>query len=482
MASKKNVKKEVVEVEVVDKKELLTSEDYIELRKNYDDLISITNRIKAYLSDSVKNYLRIGYLLTLVTDEKLQECGCENIYVYAKENFGIGETTTKNFINVYHRFGNTDLLENKPSPANANDVYRVDLKDDYKDYSMTQLVELLPVKDEELNKYSPSLSVREIRVLKKQSQLTDFENDINEKVEKSFKDLMRKALFEVNDDFVREADDFVCEALNKKFTFSNKGDFSFKAKHKKVNLFFSISINNDFEGYSIQLGKSNNYYDCSWVDVKLSNDSDSLEQLIKKLNALFESVEKNKDDKLEKLLQKIKEKYISQEMLISDLFKGDFNDLYKLAKKAKKYYTISCLDSLRHLHIPYAIFEEKFKLEEFCEYNIELIKKVNDHLYLNVGTGVSASIRIVFRFYKSSESVEDGLYLTLKFEDLLAKYPDYLKNYDVHLSDYSSLFSIYFELAERWCDEKLKELENEKESSEEEFEDESEEESEAEED
>ena len=94
--------------------------------------------------------------------------GCCDIYEFAKRRFGFGTTTTKNFLAIYDKFMITDGM-NTPM-----------LKEEFKDYGYSQLVELVPV-ESHLDEFSPSMTVKEIR--KKKKELSSAGRDKADKIE-----------------------------------------------------------------------------------------------------------------------------------------------------------------------------------------------------------------------------------------------------------------------------------------------------------
>ena len=79
-----------------------------------------------------------------------------------------------------------------------------DIKEEYKNYSFTSLVELLPVPEEEIReKYSPEMSVKEIRQTKVISQLTD---QLQEKVKKynHVVDILKKEMNNFNEELDKD--------------------------------------------------------------------------------------------------------------------------------------------------------------------------------------------------------------------------------------------------------------------------------------
>lgn len=145
-----------------------------------EDTIEILNESIKSLSNS---FIEIGYYLKKIKDHsRFKELGYESIYEFTDKNYNFSKTTTKNFISVYERFGV------------VNDEYpEIDYK--YSDYNFSQLVELVSVKDE-LDNYSPSQTVKEIRISKlidnvdsdKKAVKQWFENDLYNALKSNYKD------------------------------------------------------------------------------------------------------------------------------------------------------------------------------------------------------------------------------------------------------------------------------------------------------
>ena len=160
---------QIVEAEIVENNNLLSLKEFVSLKDNYDNLKDIVNLVRGLLNNTVMNYLKIGYLLNSINEQQLKDLGCDSIYDFSKQNFNLGVTSTKNFINVFKRFGECELPYENFAVKYAEGYVR--LKDEFKEYSMSQLVELLPVEDEDLEKFSPDMTTTEIRSLKKINQL-----------------------------------------------------------------------------------------------------------------------------------------------------------------------------------------------------------------------------------------------------------------------------------------------------------------------
>lgn len=124
------------------------SNDFIAACAAIDDDISLIN--DSFLSVAFRLYqLKAHGFGSLVA------YGCADIYEFAKKRFGFGTTTTKNFLAIYDKFMITDGM-NVPM-----------LKEEFKDYGYSQLVELVSV-ESHLDEFSPSMTVKEIRKKKKE--------------------------------------------------------------------------------------------------------------------------------------------------------------------------------------------------------------------------------------------------------------------------------------------------------------------------
>ena len=120
--------------------------------------VSICQAIDKNIGRINDSFFSIAYLL-----HELKNCSwsnfsryrCLDFYDFSKSRFGLGVTTTKNFLAIYDKFMIADGM-NTPM-----------LKEEFKDYGYSQLVELVPV-ESHLDEFSPSMTVKEIRKKKKE--------------------------------------------------------------------------------------------------------------------------------------------------------------------------------------------------------------------------------------------------------------------------------------------------------------------------
>lgn len=101
----------------------------------------------------------------------IERYGCKDIYDFAERRFGIGRTSTKNFLAIHEKF-----------------MSGVVLKEDYRGYKQSQLMELLPVSDDVIkSSFKPEMSVKQIREKKKELVGTLFDKEDKTKKEKTAK-------------------------------------------------------------------------------------------------------------------------------------------------------------------------------------------------------------------------------------------------------------------------------------------------------
>lgn len=182
-------------------------------------------------SQVVTGFCHIGKELKTIRDQELYRfAGYDDVYAFSEAMFGYKETSTKNFIGLFDRF----------CEIQYGDAV---LKADFKEYSLTQLVELLPVDDHELSNYKPSMKVKDIRVDKKVSRLTDDVHTLEKLVIKEIKALKLGNGYELKDCFLRTIDsadfhdDNVLVKLYTEFTFglSLRLAYVIRCKHDRWN-------------------------------------------------------------------------------------------------------------------------------------------------------------------------------------------------------------------------------------------------------
>lgn len=114
--------------------------------------------IQANLQSAARSVIAIGYYLKCVKDGGLyQEAGFDNINEYATARFGFSRSNTKRYIDRCIKFssgGNSPVLDDR-----------------YKDFSRSQLQEMLDLDQEQLEQVTPDMTVRQIRAMKQPKEI-----------------------------------------------------------------------------------------------------------------------------------------------------------------------------------------------------------------------------------------------------------------------------------------------------------------------
>lgn len=118
------------------------------------ELDDIKQYIRANINSVSRSFVAIGYYLKYVRDNELYaEDGYQNIWEFAKDEFGIGKSSASQFMSINDKFskdGNSPIL-----------------LEQYKDFSSSKLAEMLTMTEEQLEKVNPKTTIVEIREIKK---------------------------------------------------------------------------------------------------------------------------------------------------------------------------------------------------------------------------------------------------------------------------------------------------------------------------
>lgn len=120
----------------------------------YEDSIDI---IHDELHKTRNSFIKIGWYLKHIDDKKMYEQeGYDNIVDFSKDKFNLSQPTTNRFIRLCEEFS---VGHNSP-----------ELDEKYKNYSVSQLIEMVSMKPEQLEQVSSEMTVREIKEIKKPSK------------------------------------------------------------------------------------------------------------------------------------------------------------------------------------------------------------------------------------------------------------------------------------------------------------------------
>ena len=118
------------------------------------------------LTDIRKYYIRLGFHLNEFDMNKgYLDFGYNTLEDFCAANIGMDKSAVSRCINVYREFNAGDDREFIGNIVNQGCA--MDLSDRWKNYSYTQLCEMLPLSPEDRMKVLPSMSCKEIREFKK---------------------------------------------------------------------------------------------------------------------------------------------------------------------------------------------------------------------------------------------------------------------------------------------------------------------------
>lgn len=153
--------------------------------------------IRSNLQSAVRRVIATGFYLKHIRDNELYlEAGYKNVNEYAMDRFGLSASATSRYITRNTRFsrgGNSPLIDDR-----------------FKDFSKSQLQEMLGMSDEQLEQVTPDMTVREIRSMARpkevpyieipgQTELKDIPGVMPEERAESF-EASTAELFDVEED------------------------------------------------------------------------------------------------------------------------------------------------------------------------------------------------------------------------------------------------------------------------------------------
>lgn len=153
----------------------ITRNTLITLFNSYDKDISSEETISSFEEEKKcvqgclrmiqSNFVRLGWHLKKLKEEfkdnitktyfEARGHYCRNIYDFAQQEFNLSKSSVKRLIAIVDKF------------CLKNDIELVELKESYKNFSYSQLSEMLSLTNEQLSKVNSDMSSREIRALGK---------------------------------------------------------------------------------------------------------------------------------------------------------------------------------------------------------------------------------------------------------------------------------------------------------------------------
>lgn len=146
-----------VSIREIDNDVVYGTEEYIYSSEDYAKALKCHNKIKKDIGNIKESYIRLGaYFVEIKTTGTYVCFGYKNLYDYIKSNFGLEKSAVSRCINVFETFA-----------VSVDSRGRVQLDDKYKDFSYSQLSEMLSLTGEEREKITPDMPVSAIRKMKK---------------------------------------------------------------------------------------------------------------------------------------------------------------------------------------------------------------------------------------------------------------------------------------------------------------------------
>lgn len=126
----------------------------------YYDSVEI---IKDELFKTQRSFVKIGWYLKHIREEELyKEGGYQNIWECASDLFSLTQSTASRFMKICEKFS-----ENNDSP---------ELDRRYEGFDKSQMIEMLPLNQEQIKQISPDMTVKQIRQIKENSHKETEEN------------------------------------------------------------------------------------------------------------------------------------------------------------------------------------------------------------------------------------------------------------------------------------------------------------------
>lgn len=170
--------------------------EYVQMTIN--DWLELKNKLKLELQGVKQSFVRIGYVLRKIDDQKLYEQdGYKSIAEFAKAEYGLEASTVSRFMSINREY--------------SVDGYSEHLKEEYLDMGRSQLEEMLKLPEVDREMIQPEASREDIRELKrfnKAEPAAGVADDIRQLIEMFFRDNkeITNAIYKEDADFTGSLD------------------------------------------------------------------------------------------------------------------------------------------------------------------------------------------------------------------------------------------------------------------------------------
>lgn len=150
--------------------------EYVQMTIN--DWLEVKHKLKMELQGVKQSFVRIGYVLRKIDDQKLYENdGYKSIAEFAKEEYGLEASTVSRFMSINREYSINGYSEH--------------LREEYLEMGRSQLEEMLKLPDKDREMIHPETSREQIRELKrfnKQEPVAGVADDVLKLIEKFYED------------------------------------------------------------------------------------------------------------------------------------------------------------------------------------------------------------------------------------------------------------------------------------------------------
>lgn len=150
--------------------------EYVQMTLN--DWVEIKQKLKRELLGIKQSFVRIGFVLRQIDDQKLYERdGYKSIADFAKQEYGLEPSTTSRFMSINREY--------------SIDGYSETLRPEYADLGRSQLEEMLKLPDSDRQMVQPETSrenIRELKRFNKEAPEEGVADDLYKLVESFYKD------------------------------------------------------------------------------------------------------------------------------------------------------------------------------------------------------------------------------------------------------------------------------------------------------
>ena len=148
-------KSDVIDAEVVST-DLQPAANLIENYKASCEFNNIRNQINNCINAVKENYLKLGKLFDYVIKKQYyKQLDYKSFEEFIEGEYGFSFRTANNFIAIYRKFAKSE--------DDSFNICYIELKPEYKDYNMSQLVELVSVPEDKIKEFKPTMTRQQIR-------------------------------------------------------------------------------------------------------------------------------------------------------------------------------------------------------------------------------------------------------------------------------------------------------------------------------